>query len=125
MQTSHSDSITNSIMALSRNPLTSLIILAPASKALRATSTFLVSIETFVTFESSEIIGITLAISSSIDMGVAPGRVDSPPTSIQSAPFSIISRALSTPPCLDDSWKESGVALMIPITRGRRLPPSS
>ncbi len=42
------------------------------------------------------ITGITLSISSSVSTGAAPGRVDSPPISIQSAPSSTISMALET-----------------------------
>lgn len=124
-QTSQPDSITKSIIALSLSPLTSFIILAPSFRASLATSTFRVSIETLAILEISLTIGATRSNSSSIEIEVAPGLVDSPPMSIQSAPSLTICFALSTSPFLDDSWKESGVALMIPITRGRLLPACS
>ncbi len=122
IQTSQPESITSSNIAGSLSPLTSLIMLAPASKALLATWWFLVSMDTLQCLEISLTSGITLDSSSSIDIGFAPGLVDSPPISIQSAPSAIICIALSTPPSRDDLWNESGVALMIPITRGRLLP---
>ena len=61
--------------------------------ALRATSTFLVSIETLAILEISRTSGIVRNLFF-YEIGSAQGRVDSPPMSIQSAPFSIISRAL-------------------------------
>ena len=69
----------------------------------------------------ASITGIVRANSSSIDTGSAPGRVDSPPISIISAPSSIIfvawlaacSGVSNFPPSL----KESGVTLRIPIIK--------
>ncbi len=65
------------------------------------------------------IIGTTRRISSSAETHLAPGRVDSPPTSMMLAPASNISATCSnafskvtnSPP----SEKESGVTLSIPI----------
>ena len=49
-----------------------------------------------IVLKSKSETGITRLISSSNEMGAAPGRVDSPPTSIRSAPSSIICWAAST-----------------------------
>ena len=57
--------------------------------------------------------------------GAAPGRVDSPPTSMMSAPASSMASACAQRPRLPTcppSEKESGVTLSTPITYG---PPSS
>jgi len=70
--------------------------------------------------------GTTRASSSSTGTGSAPGRVDSPPTSMMSAPSSINARARATaasarsasPP----SEKLSGVTLTTPISRGLSRP---
>ncbi|MDC4227963.1 MAG: hypothetical protein MPW15_27965 [Candidatus Manganitrophus sp.] len=80
-------------------PLTSLIIEAPASIARRATSDLVVSIEIggiASCFASRSTTGTTRRISSSTETGVAPGRVDSPPMSIRSAPSPSIRSACST-----------------------------
>ena len=66
--------------------------------------------------------GFTLAISSADETGAAPGRVDSPPTSITRAPSSTMANARSAarpgsryiPPSL----KLSGVTLRMPMTSG-------
>ena len=69
---------------------------APARRAWRATSAFMVSIEigTGVRRTSPSITGITLANSSSSGTCCAPGRVDSPPMSISTAPW-----AAKSSPC--------------------------
>ena len=68
--------------------------------------------------------GITRSSSSSRETGSCPGRVDSPPTSIRSAPASTIRRAWATARsrllCRPPSEKESGVTFKMPITRVRR-----
>ena len=65
--------------------------------------------------------GTTRSSSSSGETGTAPGRVDSPPTSTDQAPCSNISRptaiARSVVSNLLPDQNESGVALMMPITR--------
>lgn len=112
------------IFAIFGSPLsavTSFTMFAPACKACSATSDLYVSIEIgiFVNFRSSFIIGITLFNSSSNETSFEPGPVDSPPTSIMSAPcfsssralFSAFLRVLNSPPSL----KESGVTFKIPI----------
>ncbi len=62
---------------------TSLIIAAPAASAARITAGFIVSTETTIPAAASSFVsGTTRAISSSSSTGAAPGRVDSPPMSI-------------------------------------------
>ncbi len=100
---------------------------APAATAARATAGFMVSIEmqTAPSRRSCSMRGTTRAISSSSETGSAPGRVDSPPTSITSAPSAISRRACASaasaarkrPP----SEKLSGVTLTTPMTRGRDM----
>ena len=72
---------------------------------------------------SSVITGITRSRSVSSLTRSAPGRVDSPPTSITSTPSAIISFARfiadSKSKCRPPSAKESGVTFNIPITRVR------
>src|SRR5260364_253996 len=69
--------------------LTSLIKSAPASSAARMTSGLYVSTERGMPrLRSTRTAGITRPISSGADTGIAPGRVDSPPISIKSAPSS-------------------------------------
>jgi hypothetical protein len=67
--------------------------------------------------------GITRSSSSSSGTGGAPGRVDSPPMSMMSAPSTIIRSAWrSASPRianLPPSEKESGVTFRMPITNGR------
>ena len=84
---------TSATRASKRSPLTSLMMPAPARIACSATSAFVVSTEmaagrrSFRSFEDNpRITGRTRPSSSSAGMGFDPGRVDSPPTSIQSAP---------------------------------------
>ena len=108
-----------------RRAVTSLTKTAPAATAARATAAFEVSIETGTppVAVSASTTGITRRSSSSALTGAAPGRVDSPPTSIRSAPSLAISPACATaaagsrnaPP----SENESGVMFSTPITAGR------
>ena len=125
------------IAASPRPPVTSFTIEAPASMAARATSAFDVSIEMTIWVERSpgrsvakrgwallspvnlSITGITRPISSSAPIGSAPGRVDSPPMSMMSAPSATSSSPCSTafsgvkysPP----SENESSVTLSTPM----------
>ncbi len=106
-----------------RPPVTSFTIFAPASKAAAATSAFEVSIESKVSPASSSIIGITRRFSSATSTGSAPGRVDSPPTSMMLAPLAIIFRA-SASACgagknLPPSENESGVTFRTPMIQPR------
>ncbi len=114
----------SSSMPASLRPLTSLTISAPRETHLAATDVFIVSTDTGTSIEGISALrtGSSLEISSSAGTGAAFGRVDSPPTSMMSAPWSIISNAWRTaasgsvqePP----SEKESGVTFRIPMTRG-------
>src|SRR5207302_1141956 len=72
----------------SRSARTSLMRPAPAALAARMTSGLLVSTEMIavVPARSRSITGTTRLSSSSVPTGSAPGRGDSPPTSISSAP---------------------------------------
>ena len=65
-------------------------------RAARATSDFVVSIETRTSPASASTTGTTRRSSSSTATGSAPGRVDSPPTSTTSAPSATISRPRRT-----------------------------
>lgn len=74
----------------------SLTITAPAPRAARATSGFRVSIEMGTRTPAARIAattGSTRSISSAADTSRAPGRVDSPPTSITPAPSATIAAA--------------------------------
>src|SRR5437870_592696 len=102
---------------------TSLTRLAPACKAARATAGFIVSMEigTLLLPASRSTTGRTRRSSSASGTGTAWGRVDSPPTSMISAPSSINCSAWATaaagsrhrPP----SENESGVTFTMPIRR--------
>ena len=104
------------------NPQISFTRSAPAAIAAFATLLLYVSIDTGISNFSliARMTGTTRPISSSSEINVYPGRVDSPPTSIIVAPSFIISsvwtsaasRLLNFPP----SEKESGVTFNIPIT---------
>ena len=76
-----------------RSPLMSFTICAPASSELRATPDRQVSIEIGIltAAASASITGMTRRVSSSSVIGSLPGRVDSPPTSMRSAPSCSIS----------------------------------
>ena len=85
---------TASTMAGSRKPDTSFTMAAPASKHARATSAWRVSMLTHTSrCANARTTGSTRASSSSTDTGAAPGRVDSPPTSIMRAPSSAMRSA--------------------------------
>jgi hypothetical protein len=91
------DAATTSTMAASRSPLTSLTTIAPAATAAAATAARRVSMLTATPLAaSSSITGTTRRSSSSAATGTAPGRVDSPPTSIRWAPSSTSWRAWAT-----------------------------
>jgi hypothetical protein len=76
-----------------------LRIVAPALIAERATDSFSVSIDTVPTRARASTTGTTREASSSAATGVAPGRVDSPPTSTTSQPRSKSARprAMASP----------------------------
>src|SRR4030095_9396498 len=98
---------------------------APASIAARAMAALYVSTEMgmFTRGTSPSMTGRTRSRSAAARGGAAPGRRDSPPTSSRSAPSAAIRTPASiaraglkrTPP----SENESGVTLMIPMTRVR------
>src|ERR1700736_2635425 len=106
------------------NPQTSLTTLAPSSVARRATLALDVSIEigTSMRLASLPRMGSRRASSSSAATGVCPGRVDSAPTSIMSAPsaasFSDCCMAASRLKNLPPSEKESGVMFNMPMMTG-------
>ena len=117
-------SLTNSTILGSVKPVTSFTIEAPTRTAALATSTCRVSIDTMAPFcASARTTGSTRRASSSALTGVKPGRVDSPPTSMMSAPSSSICRpyamAASASKCSPPSLKLSGVTLRTPMMRGR------
>src|SRR5947207_6949494 len=109
------------IFSSPRPAVTSLMIDAPASSAALATSDLDVSIETEMSIlaRSSSITGSTRFYSSFADTGFAPGRVDSPPMSIMSAPSDAISIPRATaalvPKNSPPSENESGVTLRTPM----------
>ncbi|OLD16583.1 MAG: hypothetical protein AUJ01_10285 [Acidobacteria bacterium 13_1_40CM_3_65_5] len=108
-----------------RRPLTSLTMAAPASSAAAATPALYVSTEIGTRSRPARPLrtGRIRASSSPADTGFAPGRVDSPPTSITSAPSASIrsaaSIAIAGSSVVVDSANESGVTLRMPITRHR------
>ena len=117
-------SLTKSTMRGSVKPVTSLTMEAPTRTAALATSTWRVSIDTTApALASACTTGSTRRASVSGSTGVKPGRVDSPPTSMISAPSSSILRpcaiAASVSRCSPPSLKESGVTLRTPMMRGR------
>src|SRR6266853_4187829 len=109
------------IFSSPRPAVTSLMMDAPASRATLATSGFEVSIEMeiLIPAQSFLITGTTRCNSSFTETGSEPGRVDSPPTSIMSAP----SNAILIPPAIaalvaknsPPSENESGVTLSTPM----------
>ena len=113
--------ITAAIFGSYFNPQISLTRSAPAWIELSATLLLKVSTETGMSkcFLTASITGRTLCASSSALTGVWPGRVDSPPISIISAPSAIIAsvclKASSIWFHLPPSEKESGVTFKIPI----------
>ena len=121
---------TSAIRGSLRSAVTSFTISAPASAAASATSDLLVSTEMGIRIfpRSFSITGNTRCNSVSAETPSDPGRVDSPPTSIMSAPAASIATACATaastfknnPP----SEKLSGVTFSTPIT-SVRLPSTS
>ena len=116
--------VTKSSILGSVKPVTSFTMEAPTRTAALATSTWRVSTETIAPcWASARITGSTRLASSSAETGVKPGRVDSPPTSMMSAPESSMARpcamAASVSMCSPPSLKESGVTFSTPMMRGR------
>ena len=114
--------MTFAISESARPPLTSLTYVAPALIAAEAVLARIVSMLAGTPISrSSVMMGITRLISSSGVTRSAPGRVDSPPTSMMSTPSATISfareSAFSKVSYRPPSAKESGVTLRIPITR--------
>jgi hypothetical protein len=112
---------TRAIIGSRRNAETSFTIVRPTCNAVSATSALFVSTEIVSSGQrsrSAAITGTTRRISSSGSIGRAPGRVDSPPTSIASAPSAISFRACATALAgekkLPPSLKLSGVTLRMP-----------
>lgn len=107
-----------------RPPLTSLTRTAPAATAFSATRARMVSTETVTPSEASPFTtGMTRRSSSDSSTRLAPGRVDSPPTSTRSAPSDTRSRPCFTAAVVSNqrppSEKESGVTLTTPMTAQR------
>lgn len=105
-------------------PVTSLIIDAPRRAQSSATSAWRVSTETTAPSATRPRTTGTMRSASSFgETGLCPGRVDSPPTSMMSAPSSSIWRPRATAASgsrfLPPSENESGVTLRIPMMRGR------
>ena len=102
-------------------PEISFTISAPASMAALATAALFVSMEigTASFWRILSIIGITRSNSWFTATFTALGRVDSPPISIMSTPFSIILSAWNKADCnrsnSPPSLKLSGVTLIIPM----------
>ena len=107
------------------NPQMSFSICAPARSAARAVSALNVSTETGTghSGRTASRNGRSRSISSSAPIGTKPGRLDSAPMSMMSAPSrtissiwrSAISRVFHLPP----SENESGVTFRIPMTSVR------
>ena len=93
MITPHWLEVMNSTILGSVKPVTSFTMDAPTRTAALATSTWRVSMDTMAPYDASaRTTGRTRLASSSALTGVKPGRVDSPPTSMMSAPASSISK---------------------------------
>src|SRR6185436_12621758 len=108
------------------NPLTSLTMSAPASRAARATEALVVSTESGPAPRPRRprMTGTTRRHSSAAPTAAEPpGRVDSPPTSTTSAPASKRARPWSTAAAASanrpPSEKESGVTFSTPMTQVR------
>ena len=99
---------------------TSFTIVAPAASAASATGGFTVSTDSRTRPASAWSTGTTRRSSSAAGTPWAPGRLDSPPTSMRSAPSSTMAR----PRCTARSWSkyrppsenESGVTFKMPMT---------
>lgn len=105
-------------------PLTSLTSRAPAATAWAATSARMVSTETTIPSAARpRTTGTTRRSSSSASTRLAPGRVDSPPTSTRSAPWATRSSPRLTAAVVSNqrppSEKESGVTFTTPMTPQR------
>jgi hypothetical protein len=114
---------TAAIPGSARPPDTSLTITAPAPRAAAATSARVVSMLSGTPAAASALItGSTRAVSVGPSTRSAPGRVDSPPMSMMSAPVRRsampCATAASTLAYRPPSEKESGVTLRTPITTG-------
>src|SRR6478609_6827393 len=112
------------IRGSAKPPETSLTRTAPDSRAARATSCRMVSTETATPSDArARITGITRSSSSATSGRVAPGRVDSPPMSSTSAPWSRRATACAMAASVETkrppSENESGVTFTTPITSGR------
>ena len=104
--------------------LMSFTIRAPASSASSITAARRVSTETRTPSSArARITGITRRSSSASLGACEPGRVDSPPTSMMSAPPAAMARPCATAPLSTakspPSEKLSGVTLRTPMRRGR------
>ena len=117
---------TSSSIPIAVAAVTSLTRSAPAASAASATSTLDVSTDRTRPGNldrSSVMTGTTRRSSSDASTGSAPGRVDSPPTSMMSTPPATSSsawrRASSSSKQRLPSEKESGVRLRMPMTTGR------
>src|ERR1700676_3674188 len=108
-----------------RKAYTSLTIQAPAATAAATTAGLLESMEIAMSDAAAmpSMTGTTRAISTASATAAAPGRVDSPPTSMMAAPSAAMTLARSSAaPTLEyrsPSEKESGVTFKIPMTTGR------
>ena len=105
-------------------PVTSFRMEAPRRAHVRATSGWRVSMDTMAPASASaRTTGTTRSASSLGETGVWPGRVDSPPTSMMSAPSSSMAMPRLTATWwsrfLPPSEKESGVTLSTPMILGR------
>src|SRR5438128_723217 len=104
---------------------TSFTTSAPWSRARRAIAAFEVSTEvgTRTAVRTARSTGRSRRRSSSAGTGVAPGRVDSAPTSSMAAPWATISSAAAAARpgsrCRPGSEKESGVAFRMPTSAVR------
>src|ERR1700683_722214 len=104
---------------------TSLMSPAPALAAARMICALLVSTEitALVRARSRSITGTTRRASSPASTAAAPGRVDSPPTSMNAAPSAAMRTPCSTAACVEKKFppteNEKGVTLSTPITKGR------
>ena len=84
---------TTSSISGSVKPVTSFTMEAPSRTQIFAVGAWRVSMETTAPASArARTTGTTRLASSSAEMGVWPGRVDSPPTSMMSAPASSMSR---------------------------------
>ena len=110
-----------------RSAETSFTMCAPASSAAFATAPLTVSTDRIARgwrWRMPAITGSTRLSSSFVETGTAPGRVDSPPTSMRSAPPSSMLVTWSKTSAAEEknrppSLKLSGVRFRMPMTSGR------